>query len=272
VLVFDAFLTPQAAADLRKAAEEITGNPVRYLVNSHWHGDHVRGNQAFADVSIIATEITRNLMREHLPARIEGMRTQGPAYLKSLEEQLANAQDETERQNLQNTLLHVREVASTLDTLTITLPTVTFERKLTLHGTRRTAELITLGGGHSPSDIFLCLPQDKIMFMGDLLFVKNHLAFWNANEQEWKEILEQVAQFDAEQFVPGHGPLGTKEDVLLNIQYLTDLLNIVQDYIKQGGTEEGLSELKAPPAYDSWDFGTLFADNVKKLFKERSQN
>src|ERR1051326_2480722 len=55
-VVFDTFLTPQAGDDLRAAAERLTGRPVAAVINSHWHSDHIHGNQAFAlDTPIIAT-------------------------------------------------------------------------------------------------------------------------------------------------------------------------------------------------------------------------
>jgi glyoxylase-like metal-dependent hydrolase (beta-lactamase superfamily II) len=70
-VIFDTFNTPQAARDLRKAAEDLIGNPVSYVVNSHWHGDHIRGNQSFEDCKIISTVHTRELMEEIHPPRIK---------------------------------------------------------------------------------------------------------------------------------------------------------------------------------------------------------
>ncbi|ARU61700.1 hypothetical protein CBW65_12215 [Tumebacillus avium] len=268
VLVIDAFLTPQAALELRTLAEAITGNPVRHMVNTHWHGDHVRGNQVYADVSIIATEITKNLMAEHLPARIAAIKEQAPAQLQALQDQFDNATDDAQKQAFAAELTQFHEIASTFDTLKITVPNVTFENKMTLHGSRRSAELITLGGGHSPSDIFVYLPQDKIIFMGDLLFVRTHLAFWNANEREWIEVLEQIEQFDADRFVPGHGPLGTIEDVRANKQYLLDLHQLVETHIQNDGTEAGLADLNIPSAYEDWDFYSMFPGNIQKLFAQ----
>lgn len=71
VLIFDTFNAQQAAHDLRKAAEELTGDKPKYVVNSHWHGDHVRGNQVFADSTIIATQTTYDLMKNIHPERIQ---------------------------------------------------------------------------------------------------------------------------------------------------------------------------------------------------------
>jgi glyoxylase-like metal-dependent hydrolase (beta-lactamase superfamily II) len=59
VIIFDTSLTPQAAADLRAAAETVTGRPVGLAINSHYHADHVQGNQVFEDVEIYATALTQ---------------------------------------------------------------------------------------------------------------------------------------------------------------------------------------------------------------------
>ena len=61
-LVFDCFISPKAAEELKKAAEELSSNKVKYVVNSHFHNDHIRGNQIFTDADIISTEKTKELM------------------------------------------------------------------------------------------------------------------------------------------------------------------------------------------------------------------
>src|SRR5690348_3454952 len=66
-LIFDTFATPQAAQDLRSAAEQLTGHAIRYVINSHKHGDHVWGNQVFSQHGcIIATDTTRTDMLKHV--------------------------------------------------------------------------------------------------------------------------------------------------------------------------------------------------------------
>ncbi|QQE77208.1 MBL fold metallo-hydrolase [Alicyclobacillus sp. SO9] len=75
VVVFDSMNTQQAAAELRQVATVLTGKPISHLINSHWHGDHVRGNQAFRDVDIVASNQTRELMQEIHPARIAKQQT-----------------------------------------------------------------------------------------------------------------------------------------------------------------------------------------------------
>lgn len=67
-LVFDAFINPDAANELRQTAEQLTKHPVSFLINSHYHDDHIRGNQAFVPgASIISTEWTKNEMQKAEP-------------------------------------------------------------------------------------------------------------------------------------------------------------------------------------------------------------
>ena len=62
-VVFDPFMTPEAARDLKKVAVELTGRDVTLVINSHYHNDHIRGNQVFVpQANIISTEWTRNKM------------------------------------------------------------------------------------------------------------------------------------------------------------------------------------------------------------------
>jgi len=93
-LVFDTFLTPRAASDLRAAAEELAG-PVAWVVNSHAHSDHWGGNQAFAGVPIAASQRTPELIEETGPGRLEELREAGPAYIRELDGKLAAGRTST---------------------------------------------------------------------------------------------------------------------------------------------------------------------------------
>lgn len=70
---FDTFNTPQAGRDLREAALQLLDQPIGYVVNSHWHGDHVRGNQCFGDVPIVSSGKTRGLILTTQPQWLERM-------------------------------------------------------------------------------------------------------------------------------------------------------------------------------------------------------
>lgn len=102
-LVFDTFNPPQAGRDLREAALYLLAQPIGYVVNSHWHGDHVCGNQCFPGVSIVSSARTRELMQATQPQWLERM----TPLLPQLNEDIAAAaatfeaeQDEAARQQL----------------------------------------------------------------------------------------------------------------------------------------------------------------------------
>jgi glyoxylase-like metal-dependent hydrolase (beta-lactamase superfamily II) len=145
-IVFDTSLTPQAARELRAAAEQVA--PIVGVVDSHWHGDHVRGNVVFRDVPIVATRRTAELMKEAWP-NVEAMKQE----------------DRTPHLEAGGT---PAEVARTIDEVELVLPTETFDERLELGG----GVLETLGGGHTESDAFLTVGD--VLFAGDLVVVRSH--------------------------------------------------------------------------------------------------
>src|SRR5258707_3264404 len=149
-LVFDTFQTPQAARDLLAAAERLLGRPVSFVVNSHWHGDQVHGNAIFpASAPVIATATTRELMAALAEDELRDDRADIATFLRSLEEQLAQAADGTARAHLAERLAANREYAEALPDLRLRLPEVTFDERLSVHGARPMAALLCYGGGRT---------------------------------------------------------------------------------------------------------------------------
>ncbi|HMA38060.1 MAG TPA: MBL fold metallo-hydrolase [Chloroflexia bacterium] len=261
-LVFDTFRTPQAAFDLRRAAEQLTGRPVAYVVNSHRHGDHLFGNQAFADSDIIATAKTREMIAIKCPPLIEHARIHNAEHLHTQELQLSQEADDSRRQQLAFRLAADREFGAALPTFQLRLPTQTFEKRLVLYGTHRSAELISYGGGHTEDDAFLYLPGARIAFMGDLLAVKTHPALWDGNPEEWVRILQQVEMLDLAIIIPGHGPVGTAEDLGLLRQYITELTRITSAVVGGGHAADDAAAAAIPVPFDTWEARDLFARNM----------
>ncbi len=271
-LIFDTFLTPQAAEDLRDAATHLTGRPVSMVINSHWHGDHMQGNGIFApDVALIATERTRELMATSGDEGIDWTKVNAPAQLQSLMRQLEEAQDPAQREDLALKVSENKEVVETLWKLTLRLPNETFTNRLVFHGTKRTAELVTYGGGHTESDAFLLLPAEKLAFMGDLLFVQSHLWMGDGNPDEWLRIIDRLEMLDVETVVPGHGPLGTKADFATERGYIHALLKLAEEAIMSGKTADQAADAPIPAEYASWRWREGFAYNMPFLHKYLSK-
>src|SRR5688572_8475943 len=99
-LIFDPFMTPSAAQQLKETAERLTGKPVTIVVNSHYHNDHTRGNQVFAPfATIISTNYTRNRIAEVAPEEHQWERKHAAGMLKATR-QMYNAASGSERDEL----------------------------------------------------------------------------------------------------------------------------------------------------------------------------
>jgi len=162
LLVFDSLSTPSAGEELRRQAESLTGKKVKYLINSHYHGDHVFGNQVFSDATIISTYVTEKLCKEK--NKIEGYEKEKQdmnQYLLQLKSKIDSTEDIIIKTSLINQYQEMSKVLDDLSQLQIVLPSMLFEEKLTITGSDKTVELYCLGGGHSPSDTFMYLPKKK---------------------------------------------------------------------------------------------------------------
>lgn len=254
VLVVDSHVTPAAARALLASIETLTDKPVRYLVNTHYHFDHAHGNQAFGpDVQIIGHEYTRekllgDVLNENtylsftsaIPDQIEQMK-------KRLEEMpggLARVRL-AERIHVQEN--HVKALAEIVPTP----PTVTLEKKMTLHLGGREIQLHFMGRGHTGGDVVVFLPKEKVIFTGDLL-LPSVSYMGDGFVDEWDETLEAVKELDFDIVLPGHGQPFKDRARIDNIQaYLRDLWKAVSDL-----RGKGLSAADAAERVDLTKFRT----------------
>ena len=259
-LVFDAFETPAAAADLKSAAEHLTGHAVSYVIISHCHADHWGGNQVFApETSIITTQATREEMPDAIAWLV--VLKESPSELEEAiqetQDRLETEADERQRASLRASISRMTGWQAGLPTLELRYPEQTFSGKLVFHGTRRMAELVEVAPGHTASDAYLLLPADRIVFMGDLGFLQSQPFMVYCDPQAWASQLEQMEQLDVVTFVPGHGPLGTKVDVALQRQYITLLEELVAQAVSDGLTVEETLQQTLPAPFDGWLHGSM---------------
>lgn len=267
-LVFDTFMTPVAAADLCTAAEQLTGRPPSYVINSHYHYDHVRGNQVFpAQAAIISTTKTRELISTKGADHIRQDRSTSTLELQKIEEQMVAEGDPRQRDLLCITAAEGWAIQESLPILELRLPNWTFDSQLVLHGSHRTIQVITLGGGHTESDAFLVLPAERIAFLGDLLFVGHHPYLGHGDPHALNQTLAAIEQLDVETVVPGHGPVGTTADSRLLRQYLSTLEELTLPVIRAGGSAEEAAAQEVPPPFASWQFGFFLRMNLHFLYE-----
>lgn len=264
-VLFDTFFTPQAALSLRAAAEAVTGRVPRYVINSHRHADHVLGNQVFPEATIIASAKTRELIATQTAGLLDYARNH-PEYLDEVAAMAEAAHEPLARREAECYLGDLRALSAALPTLTLRLPDLTYERSLLLHGSKRTVELHCLGGGHTPSDAFLHIPDAAIAFVGDLALVGFHPSMDPGNPEEWDTLLAHIETLQLERFVPGHGALGSPDDLRRMRSYFTDLAALAA----QARSAEELAALACPAPYDTWEVPNEFASNLN-FFWEREQ-
>jgi cyclase len=271
ILVFDSFNTQQAALELRNVIGELIGKPVSHLINSHWHGDHIRGNQVFQDVSIVATEQTKIIMHEKHPARITEQRSglEGLGnYIQKLKEQSESTVDEKQKLQLAIQISFLKEIQISLPTLELILPNEIFESEWHMKGTSRKVECHTLGGGHTASDSFLYVPDARVCYIGDLVAINNHMLIVDGDIWKWISILDKLNSWEIEYVVPGHGPVGGKEWIAKAIDYLGDLLETAETLRAKALTLDQIGEIAVPEKYINWSAREVYVKNLKHLVSQ----
>jgi len=272
-IIFDTFISPDAAKDLLKASKQLTSSKATYIVNSHYHEDHIRGNQVFSpDVDIISTTWTCDAIAQKEPEEISWEKENLPNRIIDAQQKLDAEKDPKRRRELAFLIVYYRAMIESHPQLKTRLPNVTFEHKLVIHGTQGTVELLPFLG-HTASDIVLYLPEEKIAFMGDLLFINIHPYLPSGFPADWKESLSKIEALGIQTAVPGHGPVGRSADLSVMAQYIQVLQNIATNMVKSGKSAEEVYLQPIPPPFETWwlFFDNFFFTNLEFLYKCATQ-
>jgi cyclase len=270
ILIFDTFNTYRAAEDLRRDAEIITKRLVDYVINSHAHSDHWMGNQIFADhAKLLATRRTQDAMMEwaedfrELQINDDHLK----ANIGETEKNLAAATDPRLRVHLSWTLAVERHKYGILETTELHIPNNSFNSKFEIYGEASLVTLYSLGAGHSRDDTILVLPDEKIAFIGDLGFFKTHPYLGDSDPQRWISILDDLLATKINVFVPGHGPVGTKANLLALKEYLLTLQSLATDVVMRGGSEDAAAAQPIPEFASHWAGIGRFEKSMRFLYQ-----
>jgi cyclase len=236
VLMFDTNGTPAAASAVLAQIRTLTSQPVRYVVNSHWHWDHWYGTEvytrAFPGVKVIAHEKTKAMMAgPAIDFNRPGLDQQLPAYLAQLEQRIAKAEATTppaaNLPPLKQALADGRFFLEQKKGVQPTLPNQTYTDRLTLKVGDREIQVRHHDRAVTPGDSFLYLPREKIVIAGDLLV--NPVSFaLSCYPSGWIKTLEYIDSLDASIIVPGHGePL--RDETLLKAT-----IAVFKELVKRG--------------------------------------
>jgi quinoprotein relay system zinc metallohydrolase 2 len=203
---------------LKEAVRAITRLPVRYVINTHVHPDHLFGNAAFIDDEAAQPQVTGHAM---LP---QALALRGDTYLRNLKKQLGSGADKS------------RLIA----------PDLTVRERLTLDLGWRTLELRAWPAAHTNSDLTVFDAASGTLWTGDLLFIERTPAL-DGDIKGWLAAMDALEKLPAIATIPGHGPVARDKHQALARQraYLAALLSDVRTSIRNG---TGMPETMATAA------------------------
>ena len=246
VLVFDTTITPAAARDLRAAAEDLCEAPIRCVVLSHWHADHVYGAPAMPpDATVLSTPETRRLMETRTAERLRQVGAERDRLAASL-----HARGKHEEADLW------RELVGELARVELRFADETFEHRRELRGGERAVELLCYGGGHTASDTVALVADAGVLLAGDLVLVRKHVWLGDGDPAALETTLERVLELGFDAVIGGHGAVGGRADVEAMLAYLRDITTLA--------AERGI-DAEPPARYADWDWPEGWRTNLRFL-------
>jgi glyoxylase-like metal-dependent hydrolase (beta-lactamase superfamily II) len=245
LMIVDTHSSPSAVAALvGQVRREITQKPIRYIVNTHFHADHVLGNPAYRRIAphaeIVSSTVTRKLIAELDPGQLKRFLDGMPKALEGYRARLAAAKTPEEKAYYEGMVSQTRAYMSEMRDYAPELPNLTFQDNLVLHDKAHDLHLAFRGRGHTAGDIVVFCPQKKAIASGDL--AHGFLPYvGDGYPREWPGTLKSVAQFDFTQVIGGHGPVQHGRDRMGQMTaYIEELVAAVEAGKREGRSIEEL--------------------------------
>ena len=186
------------------AIQPITnGSPVNTVVNTHADGDHFWGNQLFPNRDIIATQACKDMMNHMQPKSLSALGG------------LASIMSKIPIMGCHHAGNWFKGMVKPYDysDVIITPANRTFTKELTVNVGGRDVVLMEMGPAHTSGDAIVYVPDAKVVYSGDLLFINGTPPLWAGPVENWIQALDHLLSMNVETFVPGHGPLTDKAGV-----------------------------------------------------------
>jgi quinoprotein relay system zinc metallohydrolase 2 len=222
VAVVDSGGSVVEARALLAAIKAITDKPVRYLINTHMHPDHVFGNAAFRDVG--ASIIGHHKLPLALAGRVE-------LYLARFRQQMGE---------------------DAMQGVEVVVPTVLVEDRFVLDLGGRKLELKAWQPAHTDNDLTVLDLQTQTLCAGDLVFV-DHLPTLDGSLLGWLRQTEQLGAIRADRVIPGHGPVSVWPQAMQSqTRYLTVLADDLRKAIAKGQPLSEAVEIAGQSEREKW--------------------
>lgn len=240
VAVIDTLGSAKIAAEMRKAIQSLTDKPIRYVINSHMHPDHVMGNTVFkAD--------NPEFIGHHKLAR--GLAARADTYIASSKAMMGE---------------------DAFAGSEVILPTRTVDDKLTIDLGGRQLLLEAQSAAHTDNDLIISDSATGTLFLGDLLF-SGHIPTLDGSLRGWLSLIEQLDKHKPARVVPGHGPhaMQLPEAMGDEKRYWTTVAADVRKLIKDGKSLSEATKTAGQSEHDKWKlFDQYHVRNVTAAFAE----
>jgi cyclase len=237
-VVVDALATTPMATAFLGHIRRVTSLPITHVILTHNHVDHFLGIQNFLPAQVISHASCREEMANGGPDAAERWSKRRPQF------------------------------AEGLTGVRVCLPNVAFHDRMSLYLGNREIQLIHLGMGHTRGDTLVFLPEEKILFAGDIAFHKVTPQGFQGDIGKWISVVDQVLKMDVEIVVPGHGPSGTKADLAEMRDYLQLVYKGARRCFDLGLTEARAIESIDLGKYRAWTEAERIKDNVERAYRE----
>ncbi len=260
VVVVDACWWPSVAELMIRELKKLTNKPVRYVVNTHWHNDHLSGNFVYKkywpEVEFIAHYNTRIDYEEQIINKAESIlqryKDEPAEYVKWLKEgkdSSGKPLDPERRKRVQEVVDFYAETMAEFLKVKFVLPDHLISDSLILYKGQRIIKILWLGKGNTKGDLVVYLPNEKIVATGDLVVSPIPFGF-GSYYKEWAQVLDKLEALDASIYMPGHGHLLYGKGYVQQIkEMLTGLVVEVEKAVKDGLS---LEETKSKITLADW--------------------
>jgi cyclase len=230
---------PPMADKIRAALKGLGAGRLKFVLNTHWHGDHTGGNAAFGPEStIIAHANVRRRMG--VESRV-----------------LGGAVPPSPRE---------------------ALPVITFDTVVQIHFNGEEVRVLHFPAGHTDGDSIIFFTASKVIHMGDHFFAARFpfvdLENGGSVEGLMRNVSEVIARAPADaKIIPGHGPLSTVEDLKTYQGMLEETTGIIRQRMAQGKTLEQIKSEGLPEKWRSWGEGFIKTDQwIETVYQSLKQN
>lgn len=259
-VLIDTLFDLRLTQDMLDAMAPITGQrPISNLVNTHANGDHCYGNSLVAGpgVDIIASRSAAAEMDEVPPELLAAL--VGGAIEGTLGEYVAHAFGAFDFNGIETTDV-----------------TVEFSGHHSVEVGGRTVELIEVGPAHTEGDVIAWLPDERVVFTGDILFHGGTPIMWAGPVEGWMGAIDTILGLEPDIVVPGHGPMASREALLAQRGYFELLRNMaVERHAGSMSPEDAISDIDAHldgTEYGSWTDRERIVANVLTIWSELEPN